>query len=131
MLLKNVLEIVSFLWSIHVFFLIAAQAHAICDKAQTGGVHMAGAVGGVSVSGGVVVSLPAHIPPDDDPDSDNVDSEVRIHNVYCKTFWCCFFLFTNIYVFHFVSLRMKMIWMMSWPSKSLIPTPWNKPSVHQ
>ena len=92
---------------------------------------MAGAVGGASVLDGVVVSLPAHIPPSDVPDSDNADSEVCIHNVYCETFRCCFFLFTNIYIFHFVSLTMKMIQMMSWPSKSPTPTPWNKPSVHQ
>ena len=95
----------------------------IHDKSQTGGVHTVGAVGGASVSDGVVVSLPAHIPPDDDPDSDNADSEVHIHNVYCEMFQYCLFLFTNIYVFHFVLLRMKMIWMMSWPSKSLTPTP--------
>ena len=46
---------------------------------------MVGAVGGASVSDSVVVSLSAHILPDDDPDNDNADSEVCIHNVYCET----------------------------------------------
>ena len=89
-------------WSVHVFFLIAAQACAICDKAQVGGVHMAGVVGGASVLGGVVVAVPLHIPPDDVSDDDDDDqAEVSVQD---KMFLCCYCSFKHLCIYPFVLL---------------------------
>ena len=91
-------------WSVHVFFLIAAQAHAIHDKAQAGGVHMAGAVGGASVLGGVVVAVPLHIPPDDVSDDDDDQAEVSVQDKNSKMFQCCYCSLKHLCIYPFVSL---------------------------
>ena len=90
-------------WSVHVFFLIAAQAYAICDKTHMGGVHMAGAVGSASVLDGVVV-VPLHIPPDDVSDNDD-QAEVSVQDKSSEMFWCCYCSFKHLCIYPFVLLR--------------------------
>ena len=41
-----------------------------------------GAVGGASISGGVLVGLLVHIPPDNDDNNDDEDGEVGVQGPY-------------------------------------------------
>ena len=100
--------------NVHVFFLIAAQAHAICDKVQAGGVHMAGAVGGATVSGGVVVAVPPHIPLDDfsdDEDDNQAEIGLSVQDKNSETFQYCYCSFKHLCIHSFVSLRTLVMMM--------------------
>ena len=62
---------------------------------------MAGAVGGASVLGGVVVAIPLHILPDDNVSDDDDDKgEVSVQDIYITTIPKCFSaatVYSNIY----------------------------------